>query len=58
MKKIILLVISFVTVSCGGGGGGGSTPTPTDPGGGTVGPSYTKITDPVTDYTWDFNAMT
>mgnify|MGYP001323630301 CR=1 FL=1 len=44
MKKIILLVISFVTVSCGGGGGGGSTPTPTDPGGGTVGPSYTKIT--------------
>lgn len=61
MNKIFLSLMLFITVSCGGGGsssgGGGSTSLP-NPGGVDTSPSYTKITDPVTNYTWNFNSMT
>ena len=59
MNKIFLSLMLFITVSCGGGGssGGGSTSLP-NPGGVDTSPSYTKITDPVSNYTWNFNSMT
>lgn len=58
MKKLSLYILTstFILASCGGGGGGGGgSDIASPPSGGTSGTtySYTKVTDTVSNYTWD-----